>query len=318
MTMKYSFVLLAYNQQNYIADAVSAALAQEGPGLEIILSDDCSTDRTFLIMRGLASAYRGPHRVVLNRNDTNIGVVAHIRKANALSTGDVLIAASGDDISLPDRACRIREAFEDKDAWLVHSHAICIDLEGNEIAPTYLSADLVKGADLLTVATSAGLYLGATAAFHRKLFDKYGYISNPRAYEDLVYGFRASLESGVRFIDHPLVKYRVGSGLSTSHLYQDVEGRQRSEIRRLKTQLAVLAQRRRDAERFGLTNSHAVMRTIRQYRRLTILGLLFWGEISGTVYRKIAWLHPLEAFAARKKVRRYRRAIAKAARRNQL
>jgi glycosyltransferase involved in cell wall biosynthesis len=213
--MKYSFVLLAYNQQDFIAEAVKAALAQEGPAIEIVISDDCSTDRTFEIIKEIVADYRGPHQVLLNRNDTNIGVVAHIRKANAMSSGDILIAASGDDISRPDRSRRIIEAFETTNAWLVHSHASCIDLEGKEVPPTYLSAALVRGADLLTVAKSQSLYLGATAAFDRNIFRKYGYVTNPNSYEDLVYGFRASLENGVHFIDDQLVKYRVGSGIST-------------------------------------------------------------------------------------------------------
>ena len=41
-----TFVLLAYNQEKYIREAVDGALAQTYHPLKIILSDDCSSDRT--------------------------------------------------------------------------------------------------------------------------------------------------------------------------------------------------------------------------------------------------------------------------------
>jgi glycosyltransferase involved in cell wall biosynthesis len=37
-----SFVLLTYNQEKYVADALRAALNQTYSPLEIIISDDCS------------------------------------------------------------------------------------------------------------------------------------------------------------------------------------------------------------------------------------------------------------------------------------
>jgi glycosyltransferase involved in cell wall biosynthesis len=305
--MKCALVLLAYNQQDFIAEAVTAALAQEGPPIEIVLSDDCSTDKTFEIMKSVVADYRGPHRVVLNRNDTNIGVVAHIRKANDMSTGDVLIAASGDDISLPGRSRRIIEAFEATNAWLVHSHAICIDLVGKEVPPTYLSADLVRGANLQKIAKSQGLYLGATAAFDRKIFQKYGYVTNPKAYEDLVYGFRAALENGVHFIDAPLVKYRVGSGISTQHLNADAEGKRKAEIRRLRATLAVLAQRRRDGLVFGLSPADPILRVIERARLKALFQLHFWRAISPSRCSRLLWRHPLLALLERRRVRRRNR-----------
>ena len=45
-----TFALMAYNQEQLIEEAVAGALAQTYSPLEIILSDDCSTDRTFSIM----------------------------------------------------------------------------------------------------------------------------------------------------------------------------------------------------------------------------------------------------------------------------
>ena len=46
--------LFAYNSEELVGDAVESLLAQTYSPLEIILSDDCSTDGTFEVMRRLA------------------------------------------------------------------------------------------------------------------------------------------------------------------------------------------------------------------------------------------------------------------------
>ena len=45
-----TFALFAYNQEKYIEEAVQGAFLQTYSPLEIILSDDGSTDRTFEII----------------------------------------------------------------------------------------------------------------------------------------------------------------------------------------------------------------------------------------------------------------------------
>jgi glycosyltransferase involved in cell wall biosynthesis len=296
--MNYSLVLMAYNQEDYVAEAVAAALAQEGPPLEIIMSDDCSPDATFRIMQQVVAEYRGPHHVTLRRNETNLGLVAHFHRMFGLCSGDVMIVAWGDDASMPDRALRIREVFDATDAWLVHSHATCVDLSGNEIPPTYLSAHLLRETNLETLATSTSLYVGATGAYHRKILQKYGQMTNPRAYEDLVYGFRAALENGVRFIDRPLVKYVVGSGISTRRQPADAAGKRLAKIRRMKTQLAVLSQRRRDALVFGFARKDRIPTLIDEQRLSILFQLYFMGATSGERYFKLMVRHPVLGFRA--------------------
>ncbi|MCK5536618.1 MAG: glycosyltransferase, partial [Bacteroidales bacterium] len=57
-----SFTLFAYNQEKYIQEAVEGALSQTYSPLEIVISDDCSTDRTFEIIKELTEDYSGPHK----------------------------------------------------------------------------------------------------------------------------------------------------------------------------------------------------------------------------------------------------------------
>lgn len=103
-----TLAVLAYNQEEFIREAVAGAFAQDYEPLEIILSDDFSTDHTFEIMRELASSYEGSHKVIVRRNRKNIGTLAHILTLAKSAEGGYFVVAAGDDISLPSRvSCSI-------------------------------------------------------------------------------------------------------------------------------------------------------------------------------------------------------------------
>src|SRR5260370_29744892 len=121
--VKVTLFLYAFNQEAYIEEACRAALAQTYSPLEIMFSDDCSSDKTFTIMSEIASHYSGPHTVLLNRNETNLGLIGHVNKSFELSSGELIVAAAGDDISLPDRVSEIVDAYErsGRSALLFHS-----------------------------------------------------------------------------------------------------------------------------------------------------------------------------------------------------
>src|SRR5690554_1366599 len=102
-----TFALFAYNQEKYIREAIEGAFSQTYEPLEIILSDDCSTDRTFEIMKEKADAYDGPHEVRVRQSSNNLGTVGHIIEVANEARGELFIVAAGDDVSSPFRSERL-------------------------------------------------------------------------------------------------------------------------------------------------------------------------------------------------------------------
>src|SRR5438309_837758 len=94
-----TFAVAAFNQERFIREAVEAAFAQTYSPVEIILSDDCSEDRTFDIMREMIGAYHGPNRVILNRNPVRRSIGGHFNRIIEISHGELILAAAGDDVS---------------------------------------------------------------------------------------------------------------------------------------------------------------------------------------------------------------------------
>lgn len=237
---------MTYNQASFVRDAVSSALQQECEPLEILISDDASTDTTFDVIQTVTKEYRGPHRITLNRNARNLGLIGHLNKCIELSKAELFIGAAGDDISLPNRAEKILNSLRENRGLLAHSRVQPINEVGEDVPnPPHLDKPtFFKPYSLDDVAISPSLYIGATVGWHRDLFVKYGSINFPNAYEDLILGFRAALEGRVEFIDEPLLRYRVSTGISSPQR----EWKAYHRICFLERQADVLCQRGLDAE----------------------------------------------------------------------
>jgi glycosyltransferase involved in cell wall biosynthesis len=181
-----SFIVVAYNQEDYIRQAIEGAFAQTYSPLEIILSDDCSTDTTFMIMQQMASQYAGPHRVILNRNIRNMGLGQHYNRVMEIASGQIIEIAAGDDVSLPWRT-------SDSVALLqAHPEATCVSLQirmfENDPPPMAPNADEVGPLSTWTLtdfATRQGFFINAPGrAFRKFTHDFFGPIDESCPVED--------------------------------------------------------------------------------------------------------------------------------------
>ncbi len=209
-----TFALFAFNQERFIRAAVEGALAQDYSPLELIISDDCSTDKTVEIIEDIIKGYHGPHKIIFNINKSNMGLIGHVNNMFQMASGELIVAAAGDDVSLPRRTTMLADIYFESKPMLIHSSVIKIDENGNRLEVFRPELDL-NVISIQEAAIALSLYIGATAAWSKLLYSNYGPIVYSNAYEDLVFGFRALLSNSVAFVDHPLVMYRVGSGLST-------------------------------------------------------------------------------------------------------
>ncbi|WP_345814251.1 glycosyltransferase [Paraburkholderia sp. PREW-6R] len=245
-------LLIAYNQDRQIADAIRSALAQTYQPLEIIISDDASSDGTFAAMQAAIAGYHGPHRVSVRRNSTNQGISAHLSQLAQMAQGELLFVAAGDDMSAPQRCARVVEC------WLQHGRRpdlIATDLAdmdeaGNvheHMSPTRL--DDYRSFD--DWHARRPWLVGAAHTWSRRLFERFGPMLPGAAAEDQIMVLRAILSGGAVSLHEPLVRYRRG-GLSRKRRYNSVEeliARMRQSNR---YGLAELAQLQRDAEIAGI------------------------------------------------------------------
>ncbi len=204
-----SFILLAYNQERFVREAVAGALAQTYSPLEIILSDDCSTDETFRLMCQAAEEYDGPHRLILNRNKVNIGIAEHLNLLTKTASGSIFVVAAADDVSLPHRTEALIGQFKNNPSvTAAYSGAIDEDEKGREIAKSAVNEPSTERFRPHSIINSLFGGFGATYAWRREVFERFGPISARLRSEDVVIPFRCALLGEINYTDIPLVHYR--------------------------------------------------------------------------------------------------------------
>ena len=214
-----TFALFSYNQEKYIRKALEGALSQDYAPLEIIISDDCSSDNTYGTICDVVAQYEGPHKIIVNLNEKNLGLAKHVNKVVAMSAGDLIVVAAGDDISYSFRTSKLAEIFlnSDKEPLLIHSSALTISPEGNSLGVCNPPLNSILHEKVpVNALTMDSVYIGATGAWNRKLFDVFGPITYSPIYEDLILGSRAAMMGGLKYSPSILLEYRLGSGITTS------------------------------------------------------------------------------------------------------
>lgn len=212
-----TLALFAYNHQDFIRQAVLSALSQDYPFLEIIISDDASNDSTLDIIKDIVSHYEGSHRVMVNENTTNLGLIDHVNQVVEMANGEWIVMAAGDDISRTDRCSKLFAATSCfPDAVSVSSAYNRIDASGT-ILPDQLPKRYLSGrVDLHGKSSWTERYIhgkdigttGATSMWHKKLFREFGPIPTQANSEDSVLGFRSYLFGTVIYTSDRLVEYR--------------------------------------------------------------------------------------------------------------
>jgi glycosyltransferase involved in cell wall biosynthesis len=99
-----SVIMAAYNSELYIREAIDSILNQTLQDFELIVTDDCSTDRTAAIL-----ASYNDNRVRILHNDKNQGAPFSRNLAIRSAHGKYIAILDADDISLPNR---LREQVE--------------------------------------------------------------------------------------------------------------------------------------------------------------------------------------------------------------
>jgi glycosyltransferase involved in cell wall biosynthesis len=96
--MPLSVILPNFNHGGLIARALQALLDQTPAASEIIIVDDGSTDNSVEVVEALQRRYGS---IKLIRNSTNQGIVASVKTALDVASGEYLLFAASDDFVLP-------------------------------------------------------------------------------------------------------------------------------------------------------------------------------------------------------------------------
>ena len=88
-----SIVIPVFNRETLVQEAIESALKQTYDNIEIVVVDNCSTDKTWEVLQ----KYNNP-KIKIFRNNTNIGPVLNWKKGIELSSGEYIKLLFSDDM----------------------------------------------------------------------------------------------------------------------------------------------------------------------------------------------------------------------------
>jgi glycosyltransferase involved in cell wall biosynthesis len=125
MTAKVSVLMAVHNGEKYLRQAVESILKQTYSDFEFVIVDDGSGDNTVAILDEYAAR---DSRMVLARNDVNMGLARSLNRGLDLARGDYIARMDADDVNLPGRfAAQISFLEDHPDIGLVGTAAYFID-----------------------------------------------------------------------------------------------------------------------------------------------------------------------------------------------
>jgi len=208
--LKISVCLASYNGSKYIKRQIISILSQLDKSDQLVVSDDCSSDDTIIIIESFKDS-----RIKLIKNKYNIGVVANFESALKVANGDIICLSDQDDEWMDNKVSFLRDFFIINNVDLiVHDAKI---MQGGNIVTNSLFKQIRSSGGLFKNIYSNS-YTGCCMAFRRSILKKILPIPNKKGiFHDAWIGILTKFyRFRVIFIATPLIVYnRHESNVST-------------------------------------------------------------------------------------------------------
>ncbi len=201
-----SIIVPTYNRARLVAETIDSILKQSFRDFELIIVDNCSTDDTEKVIKGYSDG-----RIRYFKND-NAGVIAVNRNYGiSQARGEYIAFCDDDDLWLPDKLEKQLPEFErDSRLGLVCANALLFNETGDL---GHFHKTSLTGADFTLKSLVFGnLVICSSVLIKKDVFDDVGiFDTNPAIFtaEDGELWMRIAYKYRIKYVDLPLVKYRV-------------------------------------------------------------------------------------------------------------
>lgn len=214
---KISACIVTYNQEHLITQCLDGVLIQDYPGeIEIVLSDDCSTDRTDAVINDYLAKKKFAENITIKYTSQQInkGYVRNLMWVLSNATGDYIALCDGDDYWTSVDKLRKQCAFleSNRDYSLCYTSYQSIDVKGNlmGVARSGLNKkndadEVLQGRFLIPIRTAF------SRNFSKEFVSFFEKFPNPTS-ADRIYPYFYALKGKVKFFDEITAVYRVHEG----------------------------------------------------------------------------------------------------------
>jgi len=214
-----SICIPTYECEKTIIESIKSALNQTYKNIEIIIVDNCSSDKTYDLLK----TFNDP-RIKLYRNNNNLGMCENWNECLKYAKGDYIQYLHGDDILFP--YCiekKVSLAIKDTSIVLVFSSTEIINSNNKTLMiRKYKNKDLVQdGESLVYKSLYTRNIFGepSNVLFKRSVLEQTEAFCNKLKYStDWEFWLRIAHYGKVGYIADALTKYRVSDSNTTSSL----------------------------------------------------------------------------------------------------
>lgn len=197
-------------------------LQQTWANIEIVVSDDHSTDATSEILK----RYEADPRFRITYQPGNLGPVANFEFATRQARGEYLAFCDQDDIWLPEKIEKLYRAIGEH--WLVYCDSILVDENGQSLQKNLSHLrKMYSGADTRGFVFSNVVW-GHTMMINRAL-SPYVLPIPENVPHDIWFAMKATILTGILYVDEPLTLYRQHAKTVTTTVAQKATARPREK-----------------------------------------------------------------------------------------
>ncbi|MFC5191143.1 glycosyltransferase family 2 protein [Algoriphagus aquatilis] len=201
-----SFIIITYNQEEFISDAINSALAQKVLPKEIVIVDDCSTDNTYFVATEIISKLELEIPIKLIRNNVNLGILRNFVTAVDATSGDWITGCAGDDIADENKVETLSNIIHKEDfknIYAIGTAFSIIDVKNNFVCNQFYNFDNLPE-------FRSHFFHGAAFAYRRSCFTFFKKITSQIQTEDILLPYRGLLLGGIMLLNTVTTKYRIG------------------------------------------------------------------------------------------------------------
>jgi len=222
-----SVICVCYNHERFVKEAMESALNQTYDHVEVIITDDNSTDNS--VKKILALVDQNPGIQFL-KNEENIGHNRTFNKAFQKSRGEYIIDLAADDVLMPSRVqegvVKIQQMDESygvhfSDAQIINEDSGLIGVHSRNTRTVRKLKEIPQG-DVFADILRHYFICPPTIMCKRDVLDKLGGYDESLDYEDFDFLVRSSRNFRFCYSPKQLVKRRIVKG--SKSVIQDLKG----------------------------------------------------------------------------------------------
>lgn len=216
-----AFVLISYNQRQFIEEALEGIRTQERTPDEVVIADDGSTDGTQDIILDYVARHSLSEQWKLLLSPINRGINTNLQCGIEASSADIIIAVAGDDVSLPNRAAVTELLFASNPGKLMISTSGYVINEHGIIRKEINYPDDLLDNVALAIKRGNPLIMPIGHAIRRSIFLDFGVLPPDLPNEDDQTTFRGLASGGIVRSSIKTFKYRVHDNSASAWLHRN-------------------------------------------------------------------------------------------------